>query len=113
MGLGWLPGKYNTNGTIQTFKTRLVAKRFTQWQGIDYFDTYAPIGKLTSIRVLFAIDSIHNLYVHQIDVKTAFLNGDLDKEIYMKQPKGFVLPGNENKDCKLVKSLYGLKQALK
>ena len=56
--------------------------------------------------MLFAIASIHNLYVHQMDVKTSVLNGDLDKEIYMEQPEGFVLPGNEKKVCKLVKSLY-------
>ncbi|KAH9768293.1 Integrase catalytic domain-containing protein [Citrus sinensis] len=92
---------------------RLVAKGFKQRNGIDYFDTYAPVARLTSIRVLFAIASLNNLYVHKMDVKTAFLNGDLDEEIYMEQPEGFVLPGNEKKVCKLVKSLYGLKQAPK
>jgi len=106
--------KYNnTDGSIQTFKARLVAKGFKQKRGIDYFDTYAPVARLTSIRVLFAIASIYNLHVHQMDVKTAFLNGDLDEEIYMEQPEGFVLLGNEKKVCKLVKSLYGLKQAPK
>ena len=105
--------KYNTDGSIQTFKARLVAKGFKQKQGIDYFDTYAPVARLTSIRVLMAIASIHHLYVHQMDVKTAFLNGNLDEEIYMEQPEGFVLPGNEKKVCKLIKSLYGLKQAPK
>lgn len=105
--------KYNADGSIQTFKARLVAKGFKQKQGIDYFDTYAPVARLTSIRVLMAIASIHHLYVHQMDVKTAFLNGDLDEEIYMEQPEGFVLPGNEKKVCKLVKSLYGLKQSPK
>jgi len=98
---------------LQTFKARLVAKGFKQKNGIDYFDTYAPVAKLTSTRVLFAIASLNNLYVHQMDVKTAFLNGDLDEEIYMEQPEGFVLPGNEKKVCKLIKSLYGLKQAPK
>ena len=105
--------KYNTDGSIQIFKARLVAKGFKQKRGIDYFDTYAPVARLTSIRVLFAIASIYNLHVHQMDVKTAFLNGDLDEEIYMEQPEGFVLLGNEKKVCKLVKSLYGLKQAPK
>ena len=105
--------KYHTDGTINTFKARLVAKGYRQKEGIDYFDTYAPVARITSIRILFALDFIHDLYVHQMDVKTAFLNGDLNEEIYMEQPEGFVLPGNEHKVCKLVKSLYGLKQAPK
>lgn len=105
--------KRNTDGSVQTFKARLVAQGFSQREGIDYFDTYAPVARLTSIRVLLDLASINDLYVHQMDVKTAFLNGDLDEEVYMKQPEGFVLPGNEKKVCKLVKSLYGLKQAPK
>ncbi|KAL6317021.1 hypothetical protein AAG906_026764 [Vitis piasezkii] len=95
--------KYHTDGMIQTFKARLVAKGFKQREGIDYFDTYAPVARTTSIRILFALASIHNLFVHQMDVKTAFLNGDLNEEVYMEQPEV----------CKLVKSLYGLKQAPK
>ena len=71
------------------------------------------MARITSIRILFALASTHDLYVHQMDVKTAFLNGDLNEEIYMEQPEGFVLPGNEHKVCKLVQSLYGLKQAPK
>ncbi|KAH9767601.1 hypothetical protein KPL71_011332 [Citrus sinensis] len=105
--------KYNSDGSLQTFKARLVAKGFKQRNSIDYFDTYAPVARLTSIKVLFAIASLNNLYVHQMDVKTAFLNGDLDEEIYMEQPEGFVLPGNEKNVCKLVKSLYGLKESPK
>ena len=103
--------KYNTDGSIQTFK--LVAKGFRQKEGVDYFDTYAPVARISSIRVLLALASVYNLFVHQMDVKTAFLNGNLDEEIYMEQPEGFVLPRNENKVCKLVKSVYGLKQAPK
>ncbi|RVW95711.1 Retrovirus-related Pol polyprotein from transposon TNT 1-94 [Vitis vinifera] len=79
--------KYHTDGMIQTFKARLVAKGFKQREGIDYFDTYAPVARTTSIRILFALASIHNLFVHQIDVKTAFLNGDLNEEVYMEQPE--------------------------
>ncbi|RVW92427.1 Retrovirus-related Pol polyprotein from transposon TNT 1-94 [Vitis vinifera] len=105
--------KYHTDGMMQTFKARLVAKGFKQREGIDYFDTYASVARTTSIRILFALASIHNLFVHQMDAKTAFLNGDLNEEVYMEQPEGFVLLGNENKVCKLVKSLYGLKQAPK
>ena len=110
---GFLEKKYHTDGTLNTFKARLVAKGYRQKEGIDYFDTYAPVSRITSIRILFDLASIHDLYVHQMEVKTAFLNGDLNEEVYMEQPEGFVLPGNEHKVCKLVKSLYGLKQAPK
>ena len=67
------------------------------------------MARIVSIRVLFALASIYDLYVHQMDVKTAFLNDDLVEEVYMEQPEGFVLPGNEKKVYKLVKSLCGLK----
>ncbi len=90
-----------------------MVKGFRQREGIDYFDTYAPVARITSIRVLIAFASIYKLVVHQMDVKTAFQNGDLDDEVYMDQPEGFVLPENERKVCKLVKSLYSLKQAPK
>ncbi|GKA79203.1 zinc finger, CCHC-type containing protein [Tanacetum coccineum] len=86
---------------------------FSQRQGVDYFDTYAPVARITSIRVLFALASIYNFPIHQMDVKTAFLNGELDEEVYIKQPEGFVFLGHENKVCKLKKSLYGLKQSTK
>ena len=69
--------------------------------------------KIASIRVLITLASIHNLVIHQIDVKTAFLNGDLEDEIYMEQPKGCVVPRKEKKVCRLVESLYRLKQAPK
>ena len=105
--------KFNYDGSIQTFKARLVAKGFAQKKGLDYFDTYAPVARITFIIILFALASINKLHVHQMDVKTAFLKGDLKEEVYMEQPEGFILPGNEHKVCKLVKSLYGLKQAPK
>nr|GEY01623.1 zinc finger, CCHC-type [Tanacetum cinerariifolium] len=86
---------------------------FRQKEEIDYFDTYAPVARITTIRLLLALVAIQNIMIHQMDVKTTFLNGDLEEEVYMKQPKGFVMPGNEHKVCKLVKSMYGLKQAPK
>nr|GEZ36957.1 hypothetical protein [Tanacetum cinerariifolium] len=66
-------------------------------EGIDYFDTYAPVARITTIRLLLALAAIHNLVIHQMDVKTTLLNGDLDEEVYMKQPKGILMPGNEHK----------------
>ena len=80
---------------------------------MDYFDTYSTVTRITSIRILFAIASIYKLVVHQMDVKIAFLNGDLEEEIYMEQSESYVVLGQEYKVCKLVKSLYGLKQAPK
>ncbi|GKF43072.1 zinc finger, CCHC-type containing protein, partial [Tanacetum coccineum] len=72
---------------------------FRQKERIDYFDTYAPVARITTIRLLLDLAVIHNLVIHQMDVKTAFLNGDFDEEVYMKQPKGFVMPDNEHKVC--------------
>jgi len=101
------------DGTLDKYKARLVAKGFTQLKDIDYFDTFAPIARMTSIRLLISLAAIHSLIIHQMDVKTAFLNEDLDEEVYMKQPERFVIPGQEHKVCKLLKSLYGLKQVPK
>ncbi|GJU60145.1 zinc finger, CCHC-type containing protein [Tanacetum coccineum] len=112
LGCKWIfKRKMKVDGTIDKFKARLVIQGFRQKEGIDYFDTYAPVACITTIKLLLALAAIYNLVIHQMDVKTTFLNGDLEEEVYMKQPKGFVMPGNEHKVCKLVKSLYGLKQA--
>lgn len=101
------------DGSIDKYKAILVIQGFRQKEGIDFFDTYAPVARITTIRLLLALAAIRDLVIHQMDMKTAFLNGDLDEEIYMKQPEGFVMPGHENKVCKLKKSLYDLKQAPK
>ena len=114
LGYKWIfKRKMKADGTIDKYKARLVIKGYRQKEGLDYFDTYSPVTRITSIRMVLAIAALRNLEVHQMDVKTAFLNGDLEEEIYMEQPEGFVAPGQENKVCKLVKSLYGLKQAPK
>ena len=93
------------DGSIDKFKVRLVAKGIKQKADLDFFDTFSSVTRITSIRLLIAIATIFYLKIHQIDVKTAFLNGDLEKEIYMNQPEGFVEPGQESKVCKLIKSL--------
>ncbi|GKC72971.1 zinc finger, CCHC-type containing protein, partial [Tanacetum coccineum] len=114
LGCKWiLKRKMKVDGSIDKYKARLVIQGFRQKEGIDFFDTYAPVARISTIRLLLALAAIHDLVIHQMDVKTAFLNGDLDEEIYMKQPEGFVMPGHESKVCKLKKSLYGLKQAPK
>ncbi|GKD28427.1 zinc finger, CCHC-type containing protein, partial [Tanacetum coccineum] len=98
LGCKWIfKRKMKVDGTIDKFKARLIIQGFRQKERIDYFDTYAPVARITTIILLLALSTIHNLVIHQMDVKTAFLNGDLDEEVYMKQPKGFVMPGNEHK----------------
>ncbi|GKC86778.1 zinc finger, CCHC-type containing protein, partial [Tanacetum coccineum] len=92
----------------RTYNEAMQSRDVAFWKdaidGIDYFDTYAPVARITTIRLLLALAAIHNLVIHQMDVKTIFLNGDLEEEVYMKQPEGFVMPRNEHKVCKLVKS---------
>ncbi|GKE12452.1 zinc finger, CCHC-type containing protein [Tanacetum coccineum] len=98
LGYKWIfKRKMKVDGTIDKFKARLVIQGFRQKEGINYFDTYAPVARITIIRLLLTLAAIHNLVIHQMDVKTTFLNGDLEKEVYMKQPEGFVMPGNEHK----------------
>ena len=101
------------DGSIDKYKARLVIKGYKQTEGLDYFDTYSPIIRINSIRMVLAIVALKNLEVHHMDVKTVFLNGDLEEEIYMEQPEEFSAFGQEKKVCKLVKFFYGLKQAPK
>ena len=101
------------DGTIEKYKARLVAKGYTQKEGDDFFDTYSLVAWIATIRVLIALAASYGLHVHQMDVKTAFVYGELEEEIYMEQSDGFVVPGEENKVCRLIKSLYGLKQVPK
>ena len=110
MGCKWIFNKkLRPDGIIKKYKARLMAKGYTQKEGEEYFDTYSPVARLMTIRVLLSLAASHGLLVHQMDVKTTFLNGELEEEIYMDQPDGFVAKGQEGKVCKLLKSLYGLK----
>ena len=103
--------KYDGNGRLERFKGRLVAQGFSQKYGIDYDETFSPVARFSSIRTLLAFSVERGMLVHQMDVVTAFLNGDLKEEIYMQQPPGYVQLGKEDLVCKLKKSLYGLKQS--
>jgi hypothetical protein len=92
-------------------KTRLVARGFLQREGIDFDDAFAPVAWMESMRLLLALAAQEVWRVHHIDVKSAFLNGDLKEEVYVHQPAGFAIPDKEGKVLRLRKALYGLRQA--
>jgi hypothetical protein len=96
VGCKWVyKTKYDSQGNIDKFKARLVAKGYTQREGIDYNETFSPVSCKDSFRIIMALVAHYDLELHQMDVKTAFLNGDLDETVYMAQPKGFVVEGKE------------------
>jgi len=103
--------KQGVNGEVEGYKSKLVARGFTQIYGVDYNETFAPVAKFTSIRCILALTASEDIEIHQMDVKMTFLNGELEEEIYMEQPQRFVHQGGEHFVCKLHKSLYGLKQS--
>lgn len=88
-----------------------MARGFSQKEGIDYEETFAPVARYTSIRTIIAIAAAKGRKLHQMDVKTTFLNGMIEEEVYIEQPDGFVIHGKESHVCKLKKALHGLKQA--
>lgn len=96
---------------MERLKARLVAKGYTHAYGVDYGETFAPVTKLNTVRVLLSLAANLDLPLFQLDVKNAFLNGDLEEEVYMMIPPGFNTSTNQDKVCKLKKSMYGLKQS--
>eukprot|EP00253_Pinus_taeda_P002001 PITA_02001 len=106
IGCKWVyKNKYRADGSLDKHKARLVAKGFAQKEGVDY------VAKWATIQTFFSLVAQNGWKVHQMDVKTTFLNGDLKDNVFMSQPKGFAVKGHEHKVCKFMKSLYGLKQA--
>ena len=103
--------KCGPDGLIERYKARLVAQGFSQKYRTDYDETFCPVVRLESLRTMISLAVQHGLKLHQVDVTTAFLNGKLEEEVYMRQPEGFVAKGQERLVCKLKKSIYGLKQS--
>ena len=113
VGCKWVFKRKEDSSGVENarYKARLVAKGYSQVQGVDFIDVFSPVVKHSSIRILLALVAMHDLELEQLDVKTAFLYGDLEEKIYMKQPEGFEIEGKKDQVCLLKKSLYGLKQS--
>ncbi len=111
---GMQVGVSHQKGCIRPYREaegKVGGQGVSQVEGVDFNETFAPVAKFTTIRCILAIGAAMDLEIHQMDVKTAFLNGELEEDIYMDQPQGFVQDGKEDLVCKLKKSLYGLKQS--
>ena len=111
IGSGWVfKVKHNRDGSIERFKACLVAKGYSQRPGLDYNESFAPTFRPATLRIIMALAATEDLELRSVDITSAFTNGDLDEEIYMKQPEGFHI-GSSHQVCRLRKSLYGLKQS--
>ena len=111
IGCGWVfQIKYKADGTVECYKACLVAKGFAQKPHLDYTETLHRLLSLPRFRLLL-LAAMEDLELDSMDISSAFLNGDLEEEIYMSQPEGFTVPGKEHLVCRLTKSLYGLKQS--
>ena len=103
--------KNNSDGSVERYKARFVAQGYSQSEGVDYQEVFSPVARYSTIRSLLAVANIYDWEIHQMDVKTAFLQEDLEEEIYMRQPDGYIDNDKPSHVCKLKKSIYGLKQA--
>ena len=112
IGLKWVfKVKRNSDGSINKYKSRLVAKGYIQRHGVDFEEVFAPVARIETVRFIIALAASRGWRIHHLDVKTAFLNGDLKETVYVSQPEGFKVEGSEDKVYKLEKALYGLRQA--
>jgi len=102
--------KRDSHSNLECYKARLVAKGFTQKDDIDYKETFSPVSRKDSFRIIMELVGHYDLELHQMDVKNSFLNGNLEENVYMDQPMGFSVEEEEHMVCKLKKSIYGLKQ---
>ena len=103
--------KHAADGSVKKYKARFVARGLNQKEGIDYDETFAPVARYTTIRTIISLVAVFRWKLHHMDVKTTFLNGKIEEEVYIEQPEGFVTHGKKTHVCKLKKALYGLKQA--
>ena len=103
--------KHAVDGSIEKYKARFVAHGFSQEEGIDYDENFAPVARYTSIRSVLSLATVMKWKIHLMDVKTAFFNGVVEEEVYVEQPLGFETHDRESHVCRLKKALYGLKQA--
>jgi len=112
IGVNWIfKTKRNAEGEIKKHKARLVAKGYKQQYGVAYEDVFAPVARIEIVRLMISLAAQKRWKIFQMDVKSAFLNGNLEEVVYVEQLAGFVVKGEEKKVCRLKKALYGLKQA--